>query len=429
MISILDKCIISHASISIYGAGVRGKRFLDLLAKCGYKDLVQCFIVADKTGNPDEIEGIPVKALAEADAEVSYVFIALADQLAAKEISVTLKDHGYMNVTYFSGEDHELVAFATGKNFFEKLDSRINVSKKEYDEYGFFHLVIDEIYQWRFYYTRLKSQVRVKEEFFPRDRLLEAYEESYGTYLPLSEAIKDVKPETDKRIKIFRALGAFDKAPLKLQPQSFVIDIQLGAALTDERICDLADNTGENISELNMDFSECTALYWIWKNVTDADYVGLFHYARYIDVTEVDLARLDGAGVDIVLTTPMLAGAPIRDFFCSGYIPGKDWRYMEEAVLENFPEYADTWEAYSKAFAYPGANMSIMKKEIFDEYAEFAFTVALDIHEGYKKEGVIRNDRYAGYIMENLLAMFVMHNKDRFKIATADLLFAKEYDW
>ncbi|MBP3279953.1 MAG: DUF4422 domain-containing protein, partial [Butyrivibrio sp.] len=107
----------------------------------------------------------------------------------------------------------------------------------------------------------------------------------------------------------------------------------------------------------------------------------------------------------------------------------KDWRYMEEAVLENFPEYADTWEAYSKAFAYPGANMSIMKKEIFDEYAEFAFTVALDIHEGYKKEGVIRNDRYAGYIMENLLAMFVMHNKDRFKIATADLLFAKEYDW
>ncbi len=501
MINILDRCIREKKSIMIYGAGIRGKRLLALLDGGGLKDLVSCFVVSDREGNPDEIEGILVRELSvicenrdtencnencaescvsdgkAASIRESYIIVALADREAAVEVEATLRNKGFENVAYFSQDAYELPDYLLAKRYLESLDKRVTVVKKEYDEFGFCHATIDDLYQWRFYYTKLKTMVKVKEEFFPKGKLLEEYEDLYGKYRPLKlemshpkdfesspeqnpdnsagytskETIGELKTtgKTNPNIKIFRALGSFDRAPLKLYPQPFVTNIQLGAALTDERIkpdtkacdgkttivdgkdiddsCIITDNTGDNISELNRDFCECTALYWIWKNVKDADYVGLFHYARYIDISKEELDNLSAAGVDIVLTTPMMVGAPIKEFFCPRYIPGKDWRLMEESLISLYPEYEKTLEKYNKAFCYPGANLSIMRKEIFDEYAEFAFNVALDVHERYKKEGVNRQDRYAGYIMENLLALFAMHNKDRFRIATCDFLFAKEY--
>ncbi len=40
------------------------------------------------------------------------------------------------------------------------------------------------------------------------------------------------------------------------------------------------DNTGQNISDKNSEFSELTGLYWAWKNV-DAANLGLAHYRRH----------------------------------------------------------------------------------------------------------------------------------------------------
>lgn len=42
----------------------------------------------------------------------------------------------------------------------------------------------------------------------------------------------------------------------------------------------IGDNTGDNISELRINFNELTVQYWAWKNV-EADYYGLCHYRRY----------------------------------------------------------------------------------------------------------------------------------------------------
>ncbi len=115
---------------------------------------------------------------------------------------------------------------------------------------------------------------------------------------PVNAHIISVCHNADRRLRI-----RYENAP-------WVRDIQVGAVLTDLRMKDLTDMTGDNISEKNPIYCELTGLYWMWKNMiirgAKEDYYGLYQYRRVLDISEEDLRRISAGNVDAVLPYPMI---------------------------------------------------------------------------------------------------------------------------
>lgn len=80
------------------------------------------------------------------------------------------------------------------------------------------------------------------------------------------------------------------------------IPIHVGKALSSVDLGIQADNTGDNISDMNPYYCELTAQYWGWKNL-DCEYIGLCHYRRYFE-KEVTKENIDFlmSDCDIILT-------------------------------------------------------------------------------------------------------------------------------
>lgn len=91
--------IISHENIIIYGAGMVGKRVFHDLSLLGKAERVVCFAVSDVQENLNEIEGIPVRAIADLKGEKSNYFIVVAvTRDYQKEIQDILEQGGFEHV-------------------------------------------------------------------------------------------------------------------------------------------------------------------------------------------------------------------------------------------------------------------------------------------------------------------------------------------
>ena len=181
------------------------------------------------------------------------------------------------------------------------------------------------------------------------------------------------------------------------------------------------DNSGENISSKNRDYSECTGLYWLWKNTSQQNYVGLNHYRRRLRIDDESIAYIKKNDIDVVVALPQLEVDTIKDFLLTHYIPKFDWISLRNAIAESKPEWLKYFEKFEQGHFYYPCNVCLWKRKWFDKYCEFSFGVAEIIERENESRGLYRNDRYMGYLFECMATIFIIANNENLKVACTDI--------
>lgn len=209
----------------------------------------------------------------------------------------------------------------------------------------------------------------------------------------------------------------------------WIIPIQVGAALCDARITTVLDCEGDNISDRNGNYSELTALYWIWKNCLndtkagdDREYYGLCHYRRYLELSEDDVLRLADNGVDVVLPFPMPYEPDIEEHH-KRYLKESDWNALLMALEELQPEYAGRFPDILRQRYLYNYNILIARKHVLCDYCEWLFPILARTEELSNPRGSERKDRYIGYMGETLTTLYFMVHKDKLNITHAGCKF------
>ena len=355
------------SQLALYGAGMVAVSVYYAI-KTLYPDCkIISFIVSEITGNPAEIDHVPVLSLDE------FCRIHLAENV--KLLVATPENH------------HSVIA--------------AELKKQNLEAY--------------FYMDSEKEA-----------RLMQNYYKAVGQFSSLRSY--DVRKKVGRDISLRVGMARFHKDSSLKNPYKllqWVFPIQAGAALTDISIAHIKDNIGENISEKNVNYSELTVLYWLWKSCSredmGGDYIGLFHYRRILDVTEEDLERMGEHDVDVVLPYPTIH-YPSADEHHRRYVKEGDWKAMALAVRELTPEYEKAMaDIFSQPYFY-NYNMLIAKRHVFHDFCSWMFPILNRTEDLTSQKGWERADRYIGYLGENLTTLYFMYHKDNLKIAHAGRL-------
>ncbi|MDO5386094.1 MAG: DUF4422 domain-containing protein, partial [Pseudomonadota bacterium] len=207
----------------------------------------------------------------------------------------------------------------------------------------------------------------------------------------------------------------------------------------------IGDDTGDNISQLNREFCEVTAMYWAWKNydkLGNPDYIGFMHYRRHFIFNEnfsseklwegcyeydiLDDNYIKNCGLDSASIRKYLAEQEC-DMFTTPYVSSNlsvenqhrdllpflniDDLLLSKKITEDlYPEYKEDINLYFSSNKHYWYHSFIMKKEVFFQYCEWLFPILLKLHTeiNYTNYSVMRK-RAIGFISERLHGVFITH--------------------
>lgn len=177
----------------------------------------------------------------------------------------------------------------------------------------------------------------------------------------------------------------------------------------------VGDDSGDHISEQNCYYSELTGMYWAWKN-TDADYIGICHYRRYL--LDHDGALFDREKIrqvlknyDIITTKNLQLNFPYQE----GFVHHHKKVYLDttkEVLQKLYPEYTNTFERLVREKHTYFGNMLITRKETYDAYMTWLFDILFTVQSRVKvEEEDSYHRRIFGFISEFLQYVWIVHNR------------------
>lgn len=197
-----------------------------------------------------------------------------------------------------------------------------------------------------------------------------------------------------------------------IRKDNIYLPIHVGKALSNKDLGFQGDDTGYNISRKNKNYCELTGLYWAWKNLK-SKYVGLCHYRRYFNAEE-SLIRKYLNSYEIILVTPHIMPRTAKEqlfHFCLI----EDYCIMMLVIKKLYPDYYGTAKAYFEDNKCSPYNMFITSNSIMDNYCQWLFSIFNEMERYVKLSSYSRAARLYGYLAENLLSIYCIHNKLKIK--------------
>lgn len=180
------------------------------------------------------------------------------------------------------------------------------------------------------------------------------------------------------------------------------------------------DDEGKNISKKNPNYNELTAVYWAWKNLKDADAIGLVHYRRFFfdkkphslnNVISIERVNQLLQKYDVIL--PKQRNYYIETNY-SHYIHAHHKEPLDETrriIAEAYPNYLPIFDKVMKKRRAHMFNMFIMKRDAFENYCSFMFDVLDELEELIDiSDYSVQEARVYGYISELLMDVWLYTN-------------------
>ena len=213
-------------------------------------------------------------------------------------------------------------------------------------------------------------------------------------------------------VKIF----AMTHKPFEVPADPMYIPLHVGHIHAREEFGYMGDDTGDNISEFNCYYAELSGVYWVWKNYTGADCVGICHYRRFLTseegyaFTEAEYERILSS-YDLVTTKQLELPGSYRDGFAAHH-KADTLDETGRIIAELYPEYYDTFVSLVHQNKTYFGNMMVAKKALFDAYCEWLFAIFFELQ---KRIDLAFEDDYHkrvfGFISEFLLYVWVTANQ------------------
>lgn len=191
---------------------------------------------------------------------------------------------------------------------------------------------------------------------------------------------------------------------------SYCFPIEIGAACHEIHSSYIRDDDGDNISKKDILYCELTGLYWMWKNDSAHDFLGLYHYRR---IFKLSRSKIISYLRDYEWIVPKVTrvNPNISEHYIREHIP-EDWRHLMETLKDLYPEYYNTAQSlFGKDEVY-FTNMFISSREMVSDYCNWLFPilqaveVKLNLNDGRSKY----QQRAIGFMAERLFYLYIKHN-------------------
>jgi hypothetical protein len=175
----------------------------------------------------------------------------------------------------------------------------------------------------------------------------------------------------------------------------------------------------------NEKYNEMTAVYDVWKTYSnELEFVGICHYRRLLSLNKKTALSHNEI---LYLISQHKIILPKRRFYWpfslkTHYIYSKkgyfeihkyDLEILKKIIIEFYPEYLNSYNRIMKRTYYHGGHIFIMKKDFFDSYCEFTFTISFEIEKRLSNRK--DQNRFVSALTEFTLDIWIDHNKLPFK--------------